>query len=54
LTADIDPQRRAGRFRIGGNVFVLNESEWSGWIRAGFGFSQCPLVSMDEIPAETN
>jgi predicted AlkP superfamily phosphohydrolase/phosphomutase len=36
LTADIDPQRPAARFRIGDNVFLLNEGEWSGWIRADF------------------
>jgi predicted AlkP superfamily phosphohydrolase/phosphomutase len=36
LTADIDPQRPAARFRIGDEVFLLNEGEWSGWIRADF------------------
>lgn len=36
LVVDVDPQQPAGRFRIGDNLFLLNEGEWSGWIRADF------------------
>jgi predicted AlkP superfamily phosphohydrolase/phosphomutase len=36
LTVDIDPQSPAARFRLGDEVFMLNEHEWSGWIHADF------------------
>jgi predicted AlkP superfamily phosphohydrolase/phosphomutase len=36
LAVDVDPQQPAGRFRISSHVFLLNEGEWSGWIRADF------------------
>jgi predicted AlkP superfamily phosphohydrolase/phosphomutase len=41
LVADVDPQAPAARFRIGESVCILNEREWSGWIRAEF-----PLIPM--------
>ena len=36
MIVDVDPQAPAARFRTGGNEFILNEHEWSGWIRAEF------------------
>jgi predicted AlkP superfamily phosphohydrolase/phosphomutase len=36
MSVDIDPQQPAARFRLGGSDFILNEHEWSGWIRADF------------------
>jgi predicted AlkP superfamily phosphohydrolase/phosphomutase len=36
LTVDVDPQESAARFQIGDRQFILNEHEWSGWIRAQF------------------
>jgi predicted AlkP superfamily phosphohydrolase/phosphomutase len=36
LTVDIDPQASAARFRVGDSQFILNEHEWSGWIRVQF------------------
>ena len=36
LVVDVDPQESAARFRIGESQFILNEHEWSGWIRAEF------------------
>ncbi|MGA2194327.1 MAG: alkaline phosphatase family protein [Bryobacteraceae bacterium] len=36
LVVDIDPQESAARFRVGDSQFILNEHEWSGWIRARF------------------
>jgi predicted AlkP superfamily phosphohydrolase/phosphomutase len=36
LTVDIDPREPAARFHLGDTLLVLNEREWSGWIRAEF------------------
>lgn len=36
LTVDVDPKAAAARFRMGDEVFILNEREWSGWIHADF------------------
>ena len=36
MEVDVDPQKPAARFRIGENVFLLNQGEWSEWIRADF------------------
>jgi len=36
LVVDIDPDEPAARFRLGDIQFILNEHEWSGWIRAKF------------------
>ncbi len=36
MVADVDPRQQAARFRLGDDVFVLNQREWSGWIRAEF------------------
>ena len=36
LTADVDSDAPAARFRIGDELFILNEHEWSGWIHATF------------------
>ncbi|MGA2118244.1 MAG: alkaline phosphatase family protein [Bryobacteraceae bacterium] len=39
MTADVDPDQPAARFRIGGQMFILRQGEWSPWIRVRF-----PLV----------
>ncbi len=36
LLVDIDPREPAARFRAGDDQFILNEHEWSPWIRASF------------------
>lgn len=36
LLVDIDPREAAARFRTGDDQFILNEHEWSPWIRASF------------------
>ncbi len=36
LVADVDPQAPAARFQIADSVCILNEHEWSDWIRAEF------------------
>lgn len=36
LVVDIDAQEPVARFRVGDTQFILNEHEWSGWIRAQF------------------
>ena len=38
LAVDIDPREPAARFRTGDDQFILNEHEWSPWIRASFPF----------------
>jgi len=39
MTADVDLDQPAARFRIGESVFILRQGEWSPWIRVRF-----PLV----------
>jgi predicted AlkP superfamily phosphohydrolase/phosphomutase len=36
MTADIDPDAPAARFRIGERQFILRQGEWSPWIRVRF------------------
>ena len=36
LLVDIDPRDAAARFRTGDEQFILNEHEWSPWIRTSF------------------
>ena len=40
MVLDIDAQEPAARFRLGDSQFILNQQEWSGWIRARF-----PLIA---------
>jgi predicted AlkP superfamily phosphohydrolase/phosphomutase len=36
LIVNVDPKAPAARFQSGDEQFILNEREWSGWIRAEF------------------
>ena len=36
LMLDIDPRRAVARLAVGGTLSVLQEGEWSGWLKANF------------------
>ncbi len=38
LVADIDPEAHAAQFRMGEEIFIIKEGEWSPWIHVRFPF----------------